>query len=413
MQDQVFHSRDGPEYAGSRLAKQLEQGRLSNKEVTLIKDFLYERKAKKNLSGGRIALYVNHLIRLKDFVPCNYDEMTTGAFMEGISKIKTGKRLNGDQLSSSTIHDYILSLKVFAEWLVKRKHSTIPMEEIKEIKVPKAPLMTKTPDDMLTEEEIQKLIGVCENSKERALIACIFDAALRIEEAGYLRWRQIQKLKHGISISTDKKTGFPRYIPCATAWTYLKTWKMDYPALFGIPPEGDNFVFLTQKGEPYQYSGFQYLMKKFSRKLKKQGDIALSEKLHFHLLRHTKLTFYAKQNMNESILCKIGWGKRSSMVERYVNLSSVDVEQAVMGIAGFKDMEVQKPIFVPGICPHCLCKEVPPTATYCPECGNELTEEALNDTEMLVRSVRENPLSLRKMVDGMVEEKMQKAMADK
>jgi len=53
-----------------------------------------------------------------------------------------------------------------------------------------------TPDDMLTEEEIQKLIGVCENSKERALIACIFDAALKIEEAGYLRWRQIQKLWH-------------------------------------------------------------------------------------------------------------------------------------------------------------------------------------------------------------------------
>lgn len=57
--------------------------------------------------------------------------------------------------------------------------------------------------------------------------------------------------------------------------------------------------------------------------------------LHFPLLkRDTKLTFYAKQNMNESILGKIGWGKRSSMVERYVNLSSVDVEQAVMGICG-------------------------------------------------------------------------------
>ena len=411
MQDHIFHSRDGPDYAGSRLAHQLESGRLSNKEVTLIKDFLYERKAKKNLSGGRVALYVNHLIRIKDFLPSAYDEMTTGAFMEAISKIKTGKRLDGDQLSSSTIHDYILSFKVFAEWLVKKKHCAIPMEEIKEIKVLKAPLMTKTPDDMLTEEEIQKLIGVCENSKERALIACIFDAALRIEEAGYLRWRQIQKLKHGISISTDKKTGFPRYIPCATAWTYLKTWKMDYPALFGIPPEGDNFVFLTQKGEPYQYSGFQYLMKKFSRKLKKQGDAALAGKLHFHLLRHTKLTFYAKQNMNESILCKIGWGKRSSMVERYVNLSSVDVEMAVMGIYGIKDREVQKPIFVPGICPHCLCKEVPPTAAYCPDCGTELTEEALTETEALVRSVHDNPLSIRKMVDAMIEEKMGKALA--
>ena len=411
MQDHVFHQRDGPEYIDSRLTPQMEKGRLSPSDVSLIKEFLYERKAKKNLSGGRIALYVDHLIRLRDFLPGPYNEMTTGAYMEAISKIKTGKRLNGDKFSENTIHDYILSLKVFSEWLVKKKIVNIPIEEIKEIKVPKAPMMTKTPDDMLTEEDVQKLIGVCENSKERALIACVFDAALRIEEAGYLRWRQIQKLKHGISITTDKKTGYPRYIPCPTAWTYLKTWKMDYPAIHGIPPEGDNFVFLTHEGKPYLYSGFQYLMKKFSRKLKQQGDKVLADKIHFHLLRHSKLTHYAKQNMNESILCKIGWGKRSGMVEKYVNLSSVDVENAVMGIAGIKDMEVPKSVFVPGVCPHCLCKEVPPTAGYCPECGGSLTEEAMDETERIVRSVRENPQSLRKLVDEMVEEKIQKATA--
>lgn len=411
MQDHVFHQRDGPEYIDSRLTPQMEKGRLSPSDVSLIKEFLYERKAKKNLSGGRIALYVDHLIRLRDFLPGPYNEMTTGAYMEAISKIKTGKRLNGDRFSENTIHDYILSLKVFSEWLVKKKIVNIPIEEIKEIKVPKAPMMTKTPDDMLTEEDVQKLIGVCENSKERALIACVFDAALRIEEAGYLRWRQIQKLKHGISITTDKKTGYPRYIPCPTAWTYLKTWKMDYPAIHGIPPEGDNFVFLTHEGKPYLYSGFQYLMKKFSRKLKQQGDKVLADKIHFHLLRHSKLTHYAKQNMNESILCKIGWGKRSGMVEKYVNLSSVDVENAVMGIAGIKDMEVPKSVFVPGVCPHCLCKEVPPTAAYCPECGGSLTEEAMDETERIVRSVRENPQSLRKLVDEMVEEKIAKAAA--
>ena len=139
--------------------------------------------------------------------------MTTGTFMEAISKIKTGKRIDGKNLSENTIHDYILSLKVFSEWLTRKKIVNIPLEEIKDIKVPKAPMMTKTPDDMLTEEDIQKLIGVCENSKERALIACVFDAALRIEEAGYLKWRQIQKLKHGISITTDKKTVFPATFP--------------------------------------------------------------------------------------------------------------------------------------------------------------------------------------------------------
>ncbi|MGA7797584.1 MAG: hypothetical protein WB986_03040, partial [Methanoregula sp.] len=226
MQDHVFHYRDGPEYLGNRLDQVLQGGRLTATDVSLIKDFLYERKAKKNISNGRVALYTNHLIRIRDFLPGPYNEMTTGTFMEAISKIKTGKRIDGRNLSENTIHDYILSLKVFSEWLTRKKIVTIPLEEIKDIKVPKAPMMTKTPDDMLTEEDIQKLIGVCENSKERALIACVFDAALRIEEAGYLKWRQIQKLKHGISITTDKKTGFPRYIPCPTAWTYLKTWKM-------------------------------------------------------------------------------------------------------------------------------------------------------------------------------------------
>jgi hypothetical protein len=82
-----------------------------------------------------------------------------------------------------------------------------------------------------------------------------------------------------------------------------------------------------------------------------------------------------------------------------------------MGLSGIKDTEVHKPIFVPGVCPHCLCKEVPPTAAYCPECGGELSEEAMDETELIVRSVRENPQSLKKLVDNMVEEKLKKATA--
>jgi hypothetical protein len=78
------------------------------------------------------------------------------------------------------------------------------------------------------------------------------------------------------------------------------------------------------------------------------------------------------------------------MVERYVDISLVDVELAVVGICGIKDMEVQKPIFVPGICPHCLCKEITPTASYYPDCGTEFTEEALTETEALMLRVNKS-----------------------
>jgi hypothetical protein len=84
MQDHIFHSRDGPEYASSRLTQAQEKGRLTNTEVALIKDFLYDRRAKKNLSGGRVALYVNHLIRVRDFLPGPYNEMSTGAFIRAL-----------------------------------------------------------------------------------------------------------------------------------------------------------------------------------------------------------------------------------------------------------------------------------------------------------------------------------------
>jgi len=61
--------------------------------------------------------------------------------------------LKGDQLSSSVMNDYTLSLKVFEEWLVKKKHVIISMEEIK---LPKASQVIKTLDDMFMEEDIQK-----------------------------------------------------------------------------------------------------------------------------------------------------------------------------------------------------------------------------------------------------------------
>jgi hypothetical protein len=40
-----------------------------------------------------------------------------------------------------------------------------------------------------------------------------------------------------------------------------------------------------------------------------------------------------------------------------------------------------------------------------------MTEEAIYEFEMIVRSVRKKPQSLRKLVDKLVDEKMQKAMA--
>lgn len=282
--------------------------------------------------------------------------MTVPDLMACVNNISDGISRRGKPFSQNTKHDYILSLKIFTRWMIERKILSIPRSEVQEIDVPRQPKYTKTADDMLSEEEILIVMGVCANSKERAIVATVYDPALRIEELQDLRWGQVQRLKHGVAITTDKKTGYQRRIPCTVCGTYLNAWRNDYPG----DPTGNNHVFLTKDREPYQYSGFQYVLRKIRRRLREGGHPEIAAKLGWHVLRHTRLTDYARRGMSETTLGHIGWGHRSAMIECYVHMSRDDIEREVMAIAGIQDdrTEPVKPIFVLGICPSCAFTDV-------------------------------------------------------
>jgi len=379
----TFRYRDRPEYRASILRQAVDDGRLSPRESELIQQFLAERRAKKGLSQGRLSLYTHHLIRIRDFVPCAYPEMAALDLMMCVNSISDGVSQKGVPFSQNTKHDYILTLKIFTRWMVERGIVDIPLSEVKEIDVPRQPRATKTADDMLSDEEILVVMGACGNSKERAMVSTVYDAALRIEELQDLRWGRIARLKHGVAITTDKKTGYQRRIPCTVCGSYLTAWRNDYPG----DATGENFVFITKDLEPYMYSGFQYVLKKIRKRLRDQGHGEIADKLGWHVLRHARLTEFVRRGMSETTLGQIGWGHRSSMIECYVHMSRDDIEREVLAIAGIQDDQAERPtpVFVPGVCPVCACTDIPPTALYCPSCRSPLTEEAREEAERLDR----------------------------
>ena len=94
--------------------------------------------------------------------------------------------------------------------------------------------MTKTAGQMLTEDEVRAMIDACQTSRDRAIIATLYEGGFRVQELGTLTWAQVKFDDYGTVVNVDEKTGAPRYIRLVTATQYLIQWKNDFP--FPVTP---------------------------------------------------------------------------------------------------------------------------------------------------------------------------------
>jgi len=99
---------------------------------------------------------------------------------------------------------------------------------------------------MISEEKIDLMIRSCKNSRDRALIAFMYEGALRPIEVREATWSQITFDQYGAIFNTTKKTGKPRYIRLIRYYGYLAAWKADYrPGT----PEGNALVFVIGRAK--------------------------------------------------------------------------------------------------------------------------------------------------------------------
>ena len=68
----------------------------------------------------------------------------------------------------------------------------------------------KLPEELLTEEEIQKMISSCANLRDRALVSVLYESGCRIGEIGNLRIKDVLFDEYGAKIDVLGKTGARR-----------------------------------------------------------------------------------------------------------------------------------------------------------------------------------------------------------
>ncbi len=263
-----------------------------------------------------------------------------------------------------TVNGDIIALRKFYGWLkpgndfftgikIKQSKNYLPVEQL------------ITPDD------VKKLIGSCKSQRDRAIIMLLWDSGCRLNEVLSRNINHIQPDEHGATMIVRGKTGM-RKVRLIDSLPDVRLWLNQHPLKNN--PEAP--LFVTERRYDHKESKVNEERRIEDRTVQNMLNTVaklagLNKNVHPHALRHGRLTMFVRQGFMESELRILaGWEKESNMPATYVHLAGADVDKKLLIKNGLiaDDEELVLKALKPGKCPRCAA-ENPVDAKYCSVCG--------------------------------------------
>ena len=286
--------------------------------------------------------------------------------------------------------DITISTKAKYKTIIKKfgKYLELDVDWIKTgIKAKDRPLITAS--EILSEEEIEKLIKNAEHPRDKAFISVLYESGARIGEIGLLPIKSVSRDEYSFLIDLEGKTGI-RTVRLIFSEPYLATWLNQHP--FNDDPESPVWVMkdtVTKKilNKPLNYRA---LYKVIERLVKKVG---IKKRVHPHLLRHSRVTHLLKNKQINESQAKVlfGWTPASNMLANYSHLVSADVNETLLEINGIKKKEQLENRFRSKSCMSCK-KINSKEALFCQYCSKPLDYETIekidNVNQVIMEKIR-------------------------
>lgn len=217
--------------------------------------------------------------------------------------------------------------------------------------------------DLLTPEDIEKLLQVCHNPRDKALISVLWETGCRIAEIGNLQLKHLTKNQHGYTLDVDGKTGQRSPIVVSSA-PYLTTWLNNHP--FRDNPDSPLWVHYSYTDTPkhLKYDSIRYQLSQYFERAK------INKPFHPHIFRHSRATYVlANAIMNEQqAKAYFGWTPDSDMLATYSHLIDQDANNAILKENNLAPPQQRASDLTPAQCR--ICNELnPPKSDYCVRCG--------------------------------------------
>lgn len=349
-----------------RAKRRIKESGISERNKTLIEEFDKACSLERLGLPRRIKIIGDLIIFASHYLKKDLDKAAKDDLKDAVLKLDAR-----DDLSIWTKHTYKCILKKFYRWLsfgdTYRTRAEQPeiiawlSTGVSEKEKPRVKAA-----DILTENEIERLINVAEHPRDKAFVSMLYELGARIGEIGTLSIKDISRDKYSFILDLSGKTGHrtPRIV---TSDSYLSTWLNMHP--LKNDPNAPLWIMIgnRNKQQRMHYSAFRALILRLKDKAK------IKKRIYPHLFRHTRVThLLSNKQINESqAKVYFGWIPSSNMLSEYSHLVSKDVNDAMLAIHGIKTNEETKQEPKVKQCPR--CQDInPKDHLFCKKCGGVL-----------------------------------------
>jgi len=329
---------------------------LSRRKKQLILQYKDEMLAN-GLSKGRAARFTYYLIRLAEWLPCEFEDADKETIKAVVSRIECSKYVPFSKM------EHKLALRKFYKWL--RGSEDYP-PEVKWIPMRlKASDRIKLPEQLLTEEDVRKLINAARTPRDRAFVAVLYESGARISEIALLRLKHVQFDAYGAKLLVNGKTG-PRRVRVISAAPLLTEWINAHPR----KDDPEAYLWITSRAGAPKYTTLTCLLTRLA------AAAGVNKPVNPHTFRHSRATHLASHLTESQMKEYFGWVQASRMAAVYVHLSGRDVDDALLKLYGVKKDKADKTesTLKPRVCPRCETQN-PCTNRFCSLCGQPLDEK--------------------------------------
>jgi len=232
--------------------------------------------------------------------------------------------IRGLSISEWTKHDLVAVLKKFYKW---DKKTSVTPELIAWVKM-KNPRSSITSKDIITREELNKMIKSCLNQRDKALIATLYETAARPIELLTLTRHRLHRTSDGFEIEivgsktdySNRKVVVIEFAPILDAWLTASPLQAE-----------DDLVFCglerTNRGKMLSNRAAWLGVKRAAK------AAGLTKRIYPYLFRHSRITELDAKGMPLRLREKFsGHCPNSRMSGVYSHLNDEDATNAVRGI---------------------------------------------------------------------------------
>ena len=344
---------------------------LNERDKQLTLDFCTAKIAE-GKTPSRVYKYVKVLTSWMPFLNGkHWEELATQDVMAAVAGIERSKYAPNTRMTYKNI------LKVFFRWLKKcPSYKDPPETEWLKCSCPKPKRYSSK--EMLTIEDIHKMISTTNDTMFRAFVVLLFDSGMRIGELMALKVKDIQFDPNGATIHVPDdpgcKTG-SRDIYVVVSASYLSQWLNAHAA----KDDPNAYIFYGSK------PGKLWLYGKASARLRELIDKAGIKKQHnFHFFRKSRASCLAIGGWSQQQLnAYFGWCAASDMSAVYVHMGAQDTKLVMQRMYGIKPEEKAIPYAANLNCEFCKTLN-PAGSSNCHGCNSPIDgrEKTMQNAEL-------------------------------